>query len=97
VGRPGQAVSGDWCRIAEAILTITALGIIGTLTFDLFHVRSAHLPTLREAAVWSAAYVGSAMRFGIALLDFGGSANKSTSPVTSPGEARPRSTTCSSS
>ena len=29
--------------------------IVGLLAFDyFFHVRKAHLPTIREAAVWSA-------------------------------------------
>jgi tellurite resistance protein TerC len=47
----------------------TILGIVGLLAFDfVFHVRKAHVPTLREAAVWSAIYVGIAVLFGV----FGG-------------------------
>lgn len=51
---------------------LTILGIAGLLAFDLvFHVRRAHVPTLREAAVWSAAYVGVALLFGVGVLVFG--------------------------
>ena len=47
----------------------TIAGILGLLLFDfVFHVRKAHVPTLREAAVWSAFYVGIALVFGVALL-----------------------------
>jgi tellurite resistance protein TerC len=47
----------------------TIAGIVGLLLFDfIFHVRKAHVPTLREAAVWSAFYVGIALVFGVALL-----------------------------
>ncbi|MBW3085197.1 putative membrane protein [Austwickia sp. TVS 96-490-7B] len=47
--------------------------IVGLLVYDFFfHVRKAHTPTLREAAVWSAAYVGIALLFGIAVLILGG-------------------------
>jgi tellurite resistance protein TerC len=52
------------------ILTIAA--IAGLLAFDfIFHVRKAHVPTLAEAAVWSAVYVGLALLFGIGVLVFG--------------------------
>ena len=48
------------------VWTLTVLGIIGLLLFDFFfHVRTAHVPTLREAAVWSTAYVGIAVLFGL--------------------------------
>jgi tellurite resistance protein TerC len=48
---------------------VTIMGIAGLLAFDfVFHVRKAHVPTLREAAVWSTAYVGIAMMFGIGLF-----------------------------
>lgn len=47
--------------------------IAGLLAFDFFfHVRQAHIPTLREAATWSAIYVGLAIVFGIAVWVFGG-------------------------
>ena len=47
--------------------------IVGLLAFDyFFHVRKAHAPTLREAAVWSALYVGIALLFGVAVWTWGG-------------------------
>ncbi|RSN10326.1 transporter [Nonomuraea sp. WAC 01424] len=52
---------------------LTILGIAGLLLFDFFfHVRQAHVPTLREAAVWSALYVGIALLFGVGVWMFGG-------------------------
>ncbi|QJY44653.1 TerC family protein [Pseudonocardia broussonetiae] len=52
---------------------LTIVGIVGLLLFDfVFHVRKAHIPTLREAAVWSAIYVGIAIVFGIGVWWFGG-------------------------
>jgi tellurite resistance protein TerC len=49
--------------------------ILALLAFDyFFHVRSAHVPTLREAAIWSCVYVGIALLFGLACLVFGGTA-----------------------
>jgi tellurite resistance protein TerC len=53
-------------------LTIALIGAL--LLFDfVFHVRKAHVPTLREASIWSALYVGVALLFGVAVLVFGGS------------------------
>jgi tellurite resistance protein TerC len=37
-----------------------------------FHVRKAHVPSLREAGLWSAVYIGIALLFGVAVLAFGG-------------------------
>jgi tellurite resistance protein TerC len=55
------------------ILTLAL--ILGLLAFDyFFHVRSAHVPTLREASIWSAVYVGIALLFGVLTLIFGGTA-----------------------
>lgn len=51
----------------------TIAGIIALLLFDFFfHVRKAHTPTLREAAVWSAIYVSIAVLFGVGVWIFGG-------------------------
>ncbi|MCI2264104.1 TerC family protein [Sediminivirga luteola] len=51
---------------------ITILVIIGLLAFDfIFHVRKAHIPTIKEAAYWSAFYVGIALLFGLVFLPFG--------------------------
>ncbi|WP_228942807.1 TerC family protein [Nocardioides sp. Leaf374] len=55
------------------VWTLTVVGIIGMLLFDfVFHVRKAHVPTLKEASVWSALYVGIAVLFGLGVLWFGG-------------------------
>ncbi len=37
-----------------------------------FHVRKAHVPTLKESGLWSAVYIGVALLFGVAVLVFGG-------------------------
>jgi tellurite resistance protein TerC len=55
------------------VWALTVLGIVGLLAFDfMFHVRKAHVPSLREAARWSAVYVGIAIAFGLGVLAFGG-------------------------
>jgi len=47
--------------------------IVLLLAFDyFFHVRKEHIPTLKEAAVWSAVYVGVALLFGVGVWVFGG-------------------------
>ncbi len=57
------------------VWVLTLLGIVGLLLFDyFFHVRSAHVPTVREAAIWSGLYVGIALLFGLGTLIFGGAA-----------------------
>ena len=51
---------------------ITIAVILGLILFDYyFHVRKAHIPTLKEAAVWSAIYVGIALVFGLVFFAFG--------------------------
>src|SRR5699024_11157209 len=51
-------------EITPLLWGITIAVIVGLLAFDyLFHVRKAHLPTIREAAIWSAIYVGIALLF----------------------------------
>ncbi|HEX2544515.1 MAG TPA: TerC family protein [Ramlibacter sp.] len=53
---------------------LTIALIVGLLLFDyFFHIRTAHVPTLREAARWSAAYIGVAVLFGVAVFFLGGS------------------------
>ena len=53
---------------------LTVIGIVGLLLFDyIFHVRKAHTPTLKEAAVWSSVYVGIAILFGLGVWILGGS------------------------
>lgn len=59
--------------VSEVVWWLTIAGIVGLLLFDfLVHVRRAHIPTLREAALWSTVYVGIAVLFGIGVLLFGG-------------------------
>jgi len=51
-------------------LTIVVIGAL--MVFDyVFHVRETHVPTLREAVVWSAGYVGIAILLGIGVVIFG--------------------------
>ncbi|MCW2955436.1 MAG: transporter [Thermoleophilia bacterium] len=53
--------------------SFTVVGILALLAYDyFFHVRRAHVPTLGEAARWSALYVGIAIAFGIGVLVLGG-------------------------
>lgn len=59
--------------VPQIVWWLTIAGIIGLLLFDyLAHVRKAHIPTLREAALWSSVYVGIAILFGVGVLVFGG-------------------------
>ncbi len=59
--------------VSAVLWLSTILGIVGLLAFDfVFHVRKAHVPTLSEAAVWSAIYVGIALLFGTGVWIFGG-------------------------
>ncbi|MHA7141176.1 MULTISPECIES: TerC family protein [unclassified Arthrobacter] len=60
-------------EVSPIVWALTIAGIVGLLLFDFFfHVRKAHTPTLKEAAVWSSIYVGLAILFGLAVLVFGG-------------------------
>ena len=53
---------------------VTALIIVGLLIFDyVFHVRKAHEPTLKEAAIWSIIYIGLALLFGLYIFVADGS------------------------
>ena len=59
--------------VSSLVWTLTITGIVLLLLFDFFfHVRKAHAPSLTEAAVWSALYVGIAVLFGVGVLIFGG-------------------------
>lgn len=61
--------------VTPLVWTLTILAIVGLLAFDyFFHVRKAHTPSLREASIWSAIYVGIALLFGVGVLVFGGPA-----------------------
>jgi tellurite resistance protein TerC len=51
------------------VWALTIAVIIGFLVFDFFaHVQTPHEPKLREAAVWSAFFVGVALLFGVVVL-----------------------------
>ena len=59
--------------VSPLLWVATVIGIVGLLLFDfLFHVRKAHVPTLAEAARWSAIYVGLAILFGLGVWILGG-------------------------
>jgi len=61
--------------VSPLVWILTVVGILALLAFDyFFHVRSAHVPTLREAAAWSSVYVGIALLFGVGTFVFGGTA-----------------------
>jgi TerC family integral membrane protein len=61
-------------EVSSLVWTLTVAGIIGLLLFDFFfHVRKAHSPSLKEATLWSAIYVGIALAFGVGVWAFGGS------------------------
>lgn len=58
---------------APLVWELTIALIVALLLFDyFFHIRTAHVPTLREAARWSALYVGIAVLFGVAVFVIGG-------------------------
>jgi tellurite resistance protein TerC len=55
------------------VWALTIAGIVALLVFDfVFHVRQAHIPTLKESAIWSTVYIGIALCFGLGILIFGG-------------------------
>lgn len=58
--------------VSPLIWGITIVVILALLAFDyFFHIRKAHVPTLKEAALWSSVYVGLALVFGVLVLVFG--------------------------
>ena len=70
-GAPPCTVPG--VTVPAWIWAATIAGIVALLAFDLiFHVRKAHTPTLREAALWTSIYMGLAVAFGVGVLAFGG-------------------------
>ena len=59
--------------VPQFVWWLTIAAILGLLLFDfLAHVRKAHVPTLREAGLWSTVYVGIAIAFGVGVLLIGG-------------------------
>src|SRR6476620_10404382 len=60
-------------NVPGGVCAVTIVAIVGLLAFDfVFHVRKAHVPALKEAAVWSAGYIGVAVLFGVGVVVFGG-------------------------
>lgn len=56
------------------VWTLTIVLIAGLMLVDyVLHVRKTHVPTLRQAVIQSATFVGIAILFGIAVVVFGGS------------------------
>jgi tellurite resistance protein TerC len=59
--------------VSPFIWGTTIIVILALLAFDyFFHIRKAHVPTLKEAALWSSVYVGIAVLFGVLVMIFGG-------------------------
>lgn len=58
---------------ASSTLWLLTLALItGLLLFDyFFHVRKAHVPSLRESSIWTTAYVAVALLFGVAVAVWG--------------------------
>src|SRR3954471_5906218 len=60
--------------VSGVIWLFTVLGIAGLLVFDfIFHVRKAHIPSIRESARWTTLYVSIALLFGAGVWIAGGS------------------------
>jgi tellurite resistance protein TerC len=60
-------------EVSGLVWVLTVVGIIGLMLFDFyFHVRRAHVPSIPEAARWTALYVSIAILFGLGVLVFGG-------------------------
>ena len=55
--------------VSGLVWSLTIAVLVALTLFDyFFHVRKTHTPTIREAALWSAAYLVIAMLFGGALM-----------------------------
>lgn len=73
---PATERHGSGMEITWVTWTVTIIVIAALLAFDyIFHVRKAHTPTIREAAVWSAIYVGLALVFGLVFFALGDTAH----------------------
>ena len=60
-------------HVSGLVWTLTLVAIAGLMLFDfVFHVRRAHIPSIKEAAIWSSIYVGIAILFGLGVLVFAG-------------------------
>ncbi|HWJ07261.1 MAG TPA: TerC family protein [Steroidobacteraceae bacterium] len=55
-------------HVSPTVWASTIALVAGLMLFDyVFHVRKAHVPSLRESSIWSALYVGFALLFGAAV------------------------------
>lgn len=72
------ALESEEFLLTEITLTtwlLTILLITGLLAFDFFfHVRKAHTPTIKEAAIWSGIYIALAVLFGAFVWGYFGHA-----------------------
>jgi tellurite resistance protein TerC len=60
-------------EVSSLVWVLTVIGIVGLLLFDFFfHVRRAHVPSIGEAARWTALYVSIALLFGVGVWVIGG-------------------------
>jgi tellurite resistance protein TerC len=59
--------------VSALVWSLTIAVVAGLALLDyFFHVRKPHVPTVRDAAVWSAAYIGAAIVFGGVVVMVGG-------------------------
>lgn len=58
--------------VSGVVWGLTIALIAGLMVFDYtVQVRHTHVPTLREAAIWSTFYIGIAIGFGVGVVIFG--------------------------
>ncbi|OPE45922.1 hypothetical protein BV508_27930, partial [Mycobacterium intermedium] len=58
--------------VSGAVWGLTIVLIVGLMVFDYtVQVRNTHVPTLREAAIWSTFYIGVSAVFGMGVVIFG--------------------------
>ncbi|OBK09927.1 TerC/Alx family metal homeostasis membrane protein [Mycobacterium asiaticum] len=59
--------------VSGPVWALTIVLIAALMLFDYaFQIRKTHVPTLREAAIWSTFYIGTAVVFGLGIAVFGG-------------------------
>lgn len=60
VGSPMHVASWEWIALGAIIVVMILWDLLG-------HVRKAHEPTIKEAAIWSAFYIAIALLFGLVV------------------------------
>ena len=59
-------------HVAPWVWALSIALVVALLAFDyVFHVRKAHVPTLRESAHWTSVYIAVALLFGVAVAAWG--------------------------